>query len=477
MRRTRFPFFAAASFLAVALPSVAATHPHYGGSLRVEMRERVASLDPRRMTADAPGAAAAEPLASLVYERLVSVGGDARPQPVLALAWQHDAEFKRWQFRLRPGVKFHEASPLTAMAISAAWQDFFGSERRIRAAGEWLEIESDIPMPGLLEELSRGRYFVFHVAADGSLSGTGPFRVAAWQPGVRLVVAANEDYWAGRPFLDAVEIDMGRARREQLVDLELGKGDLVELAPEQVRRATQSGARASASAPVELLALEFNRDRPAARDARLREALALSIDRTSIVNVLLHRQGEAAGCLLPQWLSGYAFLFATSSNLARARALRAELSAALPLVLVYDAADAEARVVAERVAVNAREVGIAAQVSAQAASAAGTHDARLVRVHLVPSEPRAALAALAAALGLADALPPGERPEASGPEQLYAAERAIVEGFRVIPLAYLPETYGLGPRVRNWTAPRWGGWRLEDVWLETSSPASVGEKP
>ena len=39
-------------------------------------------------------------------------------------------------------------------------------------------------------------------------------------------------------------------------------------------------------------------------DPRLREALALCVDRAAIHNVLLQRQGEIRGALLPQWLSG-----------------------------------------------------------------------------------------------------------------------------------------------------------------------------
>ena len=69
-----------------------------------------------------------------------------------------------------------------------------------------------------------------------------------------------------------------------------------------------------------LLALAFS---PRFDDARVREALALAVDRTSIHRVLLQRQGEVSGSLLPQWLSGYAFLFPDSADLARARALMA----------------------------------------------------------------------------------------------------------------------------------------------------------
>ena len=47
--------------------------------------------------------------------------------------------------------------------------------------------------------------------------------------------------------------------------------------------------------------------------------------------MLLQRQGEVSGALLPQWLSGYAFLFPTATDLARARALLAGGRVALTL--------------------------------------------------------------------------------------------------------------------------------------------------
>jgi hypothetical protein len=56
------------------------------------------------------------------------------------------------------------------------------------------------------------------------------------------------------------------------------------------------------------------------------------------------------------------------------------------------------------------------------------------------------------------------------PEQAYAA-RAPIEASRVVPLVHVSENYGLSPQVRDWMPPRWGGWRLEDVWLEPASAA------
>ena len=46
----------------------------------------------------------------------------------------------------------------------------------------------------------------------------------------------------------------------------------------------------------------------------------------------------------------------------------------------------------------------------------------------------------------------------------------MVNSYRVVPLVWLPEVYGLSARVRDWKAPEAGeGWPLADVWLEQES--------
>jgi hypothetical protein len=52
------------------------------------------------------------------------------------------------------------------------------------------------------------------------------------------------------------------------------------------------------------------------------------------------------------------------------------------------------------------------------------------------------------------------------PEQRYAAERAVLDRGRVIPVAFMPEIYAVSAQVKDWMPPKWGGWRLEDLWLE-----------
>jgi len=392
----------------------------------------------------------------MAFETLVELDESGKVRPALAVSWRHDASGRRWLFRLRPNVKFQDGSPLTAEAVAAA----LGGNGWLSTAADG-EVMVLCDAPTRLLDFADARRTVFLKSADGSLTGTGPFRVTQWEAR-RAVLAANEDYWRGRPFLDGVAMEMGGTAQQRLADLELAKAELVELGPGEVRRAEQFGAKIRTSAPVILMALKFEQGRLAAENARLREALALSIDRAAILKVLLQKRGEAAGGLLPQWLSGYAALFATARDVARAK----ELAAGGPaLALAYDASDGLARMVAERIAVNAREAGIRLVAPAPA----GNADAILVRARIAAPMAEQALEQLGAALRLPELL----HPASPALEKLYADERAVVEDYRVIPLFHLPEIYGAGPRLHAWATPgllRTGEWRLEDLWLDAEQP-------
>lgn len=76
-----------------------------------------------------------------------------------------------------------------------------------------------------------------------------------------------------------------------------------------VRRATQEKMRIWEPSPVALLAP--------------REALSSSLGRGTMAGILLQKEAEPAAALLPQWLSGYAFLFTVDTNLDRAKEMRA----------------------------------------------------------------------------------------------------------------------------------------------------------
>jgi ABC-type transport system substrate-binding protein len=373
-------------------------------------------------------------------------------------------------------VKFHDDLKLNAENAAAALQ---AQGLPATASGMAVAFTFPTPHPNLAVELASGRSFVFHAAQD-TVFGTGAFRIAGWQPEQKLVLTASEEYWAGRPFVDRTEILLGITPQKQMTDLALGHADIIEVLPTLARGAAQSNTRTWNSSPMDLFAITFTPGRPAAQDPRLAQALSLAIDRAAIVNVILQHQGEPAGSLLPQWLSGYAFLFPTAPNLEQAKQLRAQLPAVRSLSLVYDGGDPVAATVAERFAVNARDLGISVAVSnANAGAASANADLRLVRWHIEAPDSQQALGELLARFAgpTTGAQPGAQSTVLETPEQRYAAERAALDSGSVIPIAFVPEIYALGPNVRDWMAPRWGGWRLEDVWLDLApkvEPAAGG---
>ena len=448
MWRFAWRFLAAVSLVSLARPAAAESRPRYGGTLAVELHDTVTLTDP----ADWPLR-----MLPLVYDRLVRLDPEGRPQPALAVSWQHDASNRHWEFHLRPHAIFHNGFPLTAPTVAACLKDWLN----VTALGDNVVVfQSDTSAPDLPVRLAGARGAIFMRGADGATAGTGPFRVAEWQPGKRALLAAFDGYWGGRPFVDSLEIRMGRTYREQAIDLELGKADLVEIPITDLRRAAQQSVRTWTAAPSELLALLFEPGPGPAGDAHLREAIALSIDRDAIHTVLLQSQGESTGAILPEWLTGYAFLFPASRALDRARQIAAALPKnALRVSLAYDPADPLERPIAERIALNAREAGISIQTAAGVSGAL-----RLERFPLRSLDPAEALAEMGRRLHI-DALPVPVTPEAR-----VQYEHKLLGDYRLVPLFDLPAIYGLSSRVKNWDPQPWGDWRLDNVWLETRTP-------
>jgi hypothetical protein len=119
------------------------------------------------------------------------------------------------------------------------------------------------------------------------------------------------------------------------------------------------------------------------------------------------------------------------------------------------------RTIADRIALNARDAGLTVNVAPPGAAA----DIRVMETRIAAADPSHALAALAAAFGLP------EPPRAETPDALYAAERSLLEGYRVVPLFHLPDVYGAGPRVKGGPGiTPLGDWRFGDLWIESVHP-------
>jgi ABC-type transport system substrate-binding protein len=455
MRLTGFPLFVASSLLCAVMAS-AATRPHYGGTLHAEMRAAPTSLDPA--DSNQPDWFGSRNLFSLMFETLVSLDEQGKPEPVLASSWQTEPGNQRWQFFLRQGVTFQDGTPVTPDAVAASLRKT-NPTWKVFSEGEAVIIERDSPAPDLPAELTLPRNSIVR-REGGKISGSGPFMVSHWDPGKKLSLAARDDYWDGRAFLDAIEIDMGKSFQEQMISFDLGKTQVIEVAPERAHRAAVEGRRVESSAPIEVVALVFGRDPQAPEDGRQRQALALCIDRELLNTVVLQGGGEPAGGLLPNWMSGYGFLFPASMNLELARQVRSEIPHTTSWTLAYDPADPTARVIAERIVLNARDAGLGMQITG-----ATSADVQIVRIPLVSLDAQIALGKLAAGLGL-----PPPKLASNSVDDLYAVENKLLQSQRVIPLLHLRTAYGVSNTVKNWRTTRDGSWRLPNVWLTAEKP-------
>jgi peptide/nickel transport system substrate-binding protein len=460
MKLSGWRWFAISSVIASALAANAETRPQYGGTLRIATHAAPVALDPAdNSQADS---FARRSLTMLIFDTLVTVDENGRVQPSLATAWQPAPGNASWRFTVRRGVKFSDGTPLTSEIASASLRTANPSWN-ISADGDSLVIERDFADPELPAELAMPRNAITKRGGTQPL-GTGPFHVVDWQAGQKLTLAADEDCWRGRPYLDGIEIEMGRSYREQSSALDSGRAELVEVPAEQLHRASSEGRNLSSSPPVELLALVFARDASTPDEKSLREALALSIERGSIRSVLLQSAGQPVGGILPNWISGYAFVFSTDADLPRARHAREQVRAIPAWSLGYDGNDALARLLAERIALNSKDAGLSLQPTSAAVA-----DVRLVRIPLASVDPWVALADVAAFAG---APLPGSTLKASGrnAEDLYAAEESELATQRIIPLFYLPASYAAAPALKNWTLRPDGTWNLADAWLGSAKP-------
>ncbi len=426
MSRTVFRWFAAISLLATLLaPAAARTRPRYGGTLRIETRS-----DPLKT----PDGIARK----LIFDTLAQVNGIGQVVPGLAVSWDVQSPYRRWQFHLRSGVHFHDGSPLTTEAVAMSLAQSCGPcGWRVRALGDSVIITSESPMPQLDAELARSEFAITRKDDDGNPDGTGPFRFAANSNGT-LFLSANDDSWQGRPFVDGVEVYGDRPVRAQWLDFSVGKADLVEIPPELLRSAQQDHLPLLESEwPSDLLALTVSDQRIA--DEHLRHSIALAVDRTALLNVIFQKQGEMTGGLLPNELSAYSFLFSTIGNLPQARELRGGQSP--PLRLGVDASNPVLQLVAERLALNLREAGWNVQVVSPAAN---PHpDLTLIVVHLE---------AASAAPGLREMIEKFGgtfNDEAADPASLYRAEKKFLDSHTVVPLLYLPRAFGVSARMHN----------------------------
>lgn len=431
----------------------ARTRPHYGGTLRVEVAGDALQ---------APDGLAHR----LILNGLTEWKADGAVAPALALDWKSDGGNHRWEFHLRPGVTFHDGSPLTADAVVMSLNLSCAQTcpwTAVHAVGSSVIFTGDSPMPNLPAVLAGDGYRIELTRTTdgmppGHLIGTGPFQFGSAANGV-LTLAANESCWQGRPFLDQIVITGNRSIRDQWLDLSLGRADVVEVPPQEIRQAQQQRLTVLVSPPVELLALRVSDSGPLANPV-LRASIAQAVDRSALSNVIFQKQSEITASLLPQSLTGYAFLFPATRDLNKAIELRGGFVPP-PLTLTAEG-DGTMQLAAQRIALNLHEAGLNVQVAN--ARTAPHPDLALRKFALTGADPSAALEILLRAAGESASV------SSQNPAALYRAEHDVLDLHTVIPLLDLPRACAVSARVRDLHLTADGFADLADASLEDAAP-------
>lgn len=424
--------------------------PHYGGEVRIE----------------SSGSEAPDFVKLLVTETLTCVDARGEVGPGLAVHWQSQNGDRRWQFRLREGVQLHGTemdTPLTAaMAVEAirAGLTKSGMEARVHASGEEVTVEFDGPVPQFAALLADPQFSVGGSDSRGVVVGSGPYAIQSIAA-PRMTLVANPDYWGGRRFPETITVLWGRSAREQELDLAAKRADLIEIPPEALHHAQQERVRLTKSGPAEVVVLTAQR--ASTGDPRLRQALSETIDRGALLNFIFQKQGETTGALLPNWITGYGALLPAVHDTAHARQLRGEAGWRAVFILGYDGADAEMQLLAERLALNAREAGLTLQTVARTSDV----DWLLRRVPVQTANPAAALTELANALHRKVEL------NDSTLESVFRAERAALAEYTLIPLLHLNRAWAASERLHDWS----GASALEPLPAATWVESRAENKP
>ncbi len=293
--------------------------PVYGGRVVVGLEAESNSFLPGEASLASPGIN----VAYAIFDPLVKYDEDGEPRPYLAESLEPNDALDEWTLTLRPGVEFHDGTPLDAEALKYNFDNLLNVEGAV-TAGALRDVESmdvvdeltvrynlsagNAAFPDLLTGMigmpfSPAAHQQFGEDAGSNPVGTGPFVFQSWQRDNQLVVTRNDNYWQeGLPYLDEIVFRPMPDEETRVASLQTGDIDAMQslrqsiirqlLDNDDVRTHTFVGNNAGGAI--------FNTERPPVDDSRVRRALAYALDQDQLIEVL---GGTGLSPAATQWFS------------------------------------------------------------------------------------------------------------------------------------------------------------------------------
>lgn len=282
-----------------------------GGTIRVAQVTPAASMDPVQI-ADSGGITTL----SQCGEYLCWSGADLMLQPQLAESWSPNADGSVWTFALRRGVKFHNGAVMTADDVVASINRLADPENGSNALSAFsgvlsaggarkvddhtVEFVLDAPNGNFPYYLSSDNYNAVILPAEEGASfeenwiATGPFRLESYTPQVGAKFVRFEDYWGPKALPDRVEMKYYGATQPQILALQGGEVDVILQAPvlQSVALLNDPNIQIIGTPSASHQQVHMRTDTAPFQDARVRRAVALCLDRDTLVQGLMRGRAE-----------------------------------------------------------------------------------------------------------------------------------------------------------------------------------------
>ncbi len=282
--------------------------------LVVALESSPTRLDPR-YSVDA----ASDRIGGLIFNSLARVDEHSRLQPELAESWQATDNLT-YLFNIRKGVFFHNGKPLTAADVKFTYESVLEPKNRSPKRGP-LKVLQQVeqlgayqvrfrlaaPFGPFLENLTMGivpeNSPVEAGVGETPLVGSGPFSLAEFSPGERIVLKSNPAYWEGAPALSGLVFKIVPDAIVRVLEFKKGSVDFLQndIEPDILPwLKKQSGASILTEQGTIFQYIGINLDHPVLRHREVRAAIGHAIDREALIRHILKGLAvPATGLLSP----------------------------------------------------------------------------------------------------------------------------------------------------------------------------------
>lgn len=248
--------------------------------------------------------------------------------PSLAEKWTVSDDGKLWTFTLRSGVLFHDGTPCDSAAVKTTFARLidenhpllFDTLRPYQSAYLMIEkIETPDPLVVEFHLKNPSAIFLTNLAmfsasvvspaalakSKGSFAenpvGTGPFQMVKWNRDQQMVLKANDKHWRGPPAVQNLIVVPVKDNTTRMQRLTRGEVHLVDsLAPQDFAAASQNPAlvvHEQVGMNVSYLSLQL--EKPPLNLLKVRQAIALAIDKPTLIKVGFDGHAEPAKSMVP----------------------------------------------------------------------------------------------------------------------------------------------------------------------------------